>query len=137
MYFPTSAIKEYFKKHQEFSLTEEELDKLVDIFYAFFAVIVNNNNIVSTDKTQEKRKEICLKCPSFDENSSSCNICGCFIPDKITKPSERCPIDKWTMDLKLVRELLIKTVQYIDNNIRESGDNIITIEDHEESMLGK
>jgi hypothetical protein len=41
------------------------------------------------------------------------------------------------MDLKLVRELLIKTVQYIDNNIRESGDNIITIEDHEESMLGK
>lgn len=138
MYFPTNAVREYFKKNHEFSLTEEELDKLVDIFYVFFAVTIGEGaNIVSTPESQEKRKSTCLNCPSFNHQNLSCDICGCYIPDKVTKPQERCPIDKWTMDLKLVRELLSNTVSYINNSMKESGDHIITIEEHEQAMAGE
>ena len=138
MYFPTNAVKEYFKKNNEFSLTEEELDKLVDIFYVFFAVTIGEgSDIVSPPESQEKRKSICLNCTSFNQKSLSCDICGCYIPDKITKPQERCPIDKWSMDLKLVRKLLSNTVEYINDTIKERGDDVTTIEEHEDIMAGK
>lgn len=41
----------------------------------------------------EKRKAICLKCPSFD--FGKCTSCGCFLYAKASLVSEKCPLGKW------------------------------------------
>ena len=46
--------------------------------------------------------EVCTKCESFDERTSSCRHCGCRVNEskiaplnKIAMRTERCPLEKW------------------------------------------
>jgi hypothetical protein len=35
-------------------------------------------------------------CGAFNEKSSTCERCGCYMPLKTTMANMRCPIDHWT-----------------------------------------
>lgn len=130
MYFSTHAAKEYFKTHGQFSLTEEELIKVVEIVYVFFTITTNRNAIfVSTDEAQETRKNICLKCPEYNSEHQTCNLCGCFIPNKIKAPEEQCPIDKWLMDTVTLKFIINETIRYINDQMT-NDPNAITLEEH-------
>jgi len=130
MYFSTHAAKEYFKTHGQFSLTEEELIKCVEIVYVFFSITTNRNTIfTSTDEAQETRKTICSKCPEYNSEQQTCNLCGCFIPSKIKAPQERCPIDKWLMDTDTLKYLINETIRFINDEMTKNP-NAITMEEH-------
>jgi hypothetical protein len=42
-----------------------------------------------------KRVVICTGCPSFNEKTSVCIECNCYIPIKTTLMWTKCPLDKW------------------------------------------
>jgi len=128
MYFVTNDIKEYFKTHGNVSLSEEELSKCVEIFYVFYSVISRKNDIFSSDEVQEKRTATCIKCPEYDSKHLTCNLCGCYIPNKIKAPYESCPADKWIMDLQVLRKLIEDSVDYINEQLNR---NMLTIEEHQ------
>jgi hypothetical protein len=66
---------------------------------------------------QNERKQICLKCPICDIENFICNAklylnpdtndvsitpktgyikgCGCFLANKIKRPTSKCPAGKW------------------------------------------
>lgn len=134
MYFVTSSIKEYFKSHGNFSLTEDELIKFIEIFYVFYSITVHEDPIFSSDEVQENRNSICLKCSEYNSDDKSCNLCGCYIPDKIKKPQENCPSDKWVMDVEVLKKLILQSVRYISEHLNE---NSITIEEHQKIMSEK
>lgn len=134
MYYPRKIIKEYFDKDKEFRFSDEELNKIIEVFFIFFDEILPNKYDFTSEETQEKRKSICVKCPDYVSESSSCNLCGCIIPNKIKKPPERCPVDRWTVDYDFVRDTLKESVEYIHKHLEESGDNVTTIEEHQEIM---
>ena len=43
-----------------------------------------------------ERLGICEGCERFQEKSKICEICGCYLPLKVTAANMKCPIDKWT-----------------------------------------
>jgi hypothetical protein len=46
-------------------------------------------------KVSEERLDICRKCEHFQEESSRCAICGCFMDYKTLLPFAECPQGKW------------------------------------------
>ena len=47
-----------------------------------------------TTQQQADRVSICAACPKFDAEWM-CTECGCYIPAKVRKPDESCPLGKW------------------------------------------
>ena len=43
-----------------------------------------------------ERMGVCEACDRYNEDSGTCEICGCFMKLKTTMANLRCPIDKWT-----------------------------------------
>jgi hypothetical protein len=42
-----------------------------------------------------ERLDVCSNCDHFRRDKHTCDICGCFMPMKVTMANMRCPIDKW------------------------------------------
>lgn len=43
----------------------------------------------------EERLKMCYACPSFQQVSRQCNICGCFLDLKTKLLQAECPMGKW------------------------------------------
>lgn len=137
MYYPRNIIKKYFLRNHHFMFnSDEEIDKLVE----FLTVIFDNDIKIKSkegdcsSEVQEKRTSICLKCPHYIEKTSSCEECGCHIPSKIKRPTDSCPLQKWNIDYEYIKTVVKETNEYIETYLKEKGDNLITIEEHEEIM---
>lgn len=46
-------------------------------------------------KISEERLDICNQCDDFDQTSSRCTRCGCFMNYKTLLHYAQCPIGKW------------------------------------------
>jgi len=54
-----------------------------------------NNNILASKETKDKRYSICKECEHFIASFKGCEECGCIIPAKIQFEASTCPVDKW------------------------------------------
>jgi hypothetical protein len=43
----------------------------------------------------KKRLEICGRCEKFEERTSRCEACGCFMSYKTMLMNSECPLGKW------------------------------------------
>jgi hypothetical protein len=134
-YFPSKDALEYFKSNnKQFSLSDEEFVKFVEIFYVFFyKVNIQREEITCLPETQEKRKTICGGCTHYNKDRDTCNLCGCVISDKVIVPVEICPIQKWGMDLDLLKLSIDDTIKFINVYLTDHPD-ILSIEEHEKSF---
>ena len=46
-------------------------------------------------KMSEDRLNVCRSCEHFEENTSRCKQCGCFMELKTRIPFVECPVGKW------------------------------------------
>jgi hypothetical protein len=46
-------------------------------------------------KIADKRLSICKTCEHYEEDTSRCLECGCYMPAKALWPYSNCPIEKW------------------------------------------
>ena len=46
-------------------------------------------------KISDKRMEVCRQCDKFNEITSQCAECGCFMDYKTLLPYVSCPLGKW------------------------------------------
>lgn len=138
MYHPRNIIKKYFLRDHQFMFnSDEEIDKLVEFVFVLFNndVKIKSKDSECSTELQEKRSSICSKCPHYIEKTSSCEQCGCYIPNKIKKPTENCPLQKWNVDYEYLKNVVKEVNEYIETYLKEKGDNLITIEEHEEIMI--
>lgn len=55
--------------------------------------VVDRKKILSSEKVQDERWEICGTCShNYD---GRCAICGCHIGNKVKFSASRCPLMKW------------------------------------------
>jgi hypothetical protein len=47
-------------------------------------------------KVSEERLKICRTCDKFNQESSKCSECGCFMDYKTLLQNAECPIGKWS-----------------------------------------
>ena len=47
------------------------------------------------DDVKQRRLEICMTCPSWEQKSNRCLECGCQMRVKTTLTSSECPLKKW------------------------------------------
>ena len=70
------------------------MEKMARFAVASVRHAANGLKIVNEEE-QSRRKSICDSCDMFDPISETCRNCGCFLPEKISWDSERCPLSKW------------------------------------------
>jgi len=46
-------------------------------------------------KISEERMEICRTCEFYNERTTQCKKCGCFMAAKTLLKDSSCPIGKW------------------------------------------
>ena len=51
---------------------------------------------VAPRSVHNERMEICKQCDRYQEQSQTCEICGCYLPLKTTMANMKCPVDKWS-----------------------------------------
>lgn len=133
MYKPTNFIRQYIREHGNFTVSDEEFDKIFELIYVFNTIEdINLPNLKSNSKVQEFRKTICSGCSQFNVSNITCNLCGCSIDDKITYPTERCPINKWTPDISLLKQKLRIAIDYLNTKASTDFFTQPTVEETEE-----
>lgn len=58
------------------------------------------NGIFVSTEVKLSRMDICASCPHFDRAQIRCKECGCYLESKTAIKASKCPIDKWTFDLR-------------------------------------
>lgn len=51
--------------------------------------------VIAPDEVAVKRYSICQDCEHFDEETTRCDECGCYMKLKVNVAASKCPIDKW------------------------------------------
>ena len=132
MYIPSDYIKEYFNKHKEFSLTEDEINKCVEVLSALVLIQSSPEKAdyegfirppTSSLETQECRKSICKRCPEYDKKNDGCNLCGCIVDHKVVDPGTKCPMDRWSIDSNFFKNEIVKIISFVDTNLKRSEIN--------------
>lgn len=67
--------------------------------YSYVKYLARKTNIVATEETVQKRRELCASCEhrrveAFTE-TALCDLCGCVIKWKTSAGNQSCPIKKW------------------------------------------
>lgn len=57
--------------------------------------VVQGNDLRLSKEEAERRQNICNSCPFFENSSSRCTKCGCYLAVKTYLKAEHCPIGKW------------------------------------------
>lgn len=53
-----------------------------------------------TEDQRNARYDICKACDKFNETTTQCNVCHCFMAMKTYLPYSSCPLKKWTAIVK-------------------------------------
>lgn len=131
-YRPFQKTLEYFRNHGEYSLTDDEIMKIVEIF----SYIQHKTNAgediteVGSPETIEERKATCSKCIHYNPENDRCKLCGCVINEKVIKPGEKCPRQLWGFDVRSFKDLFLEISKEIEEILRDRGT--ITIEQNAE-----
>lgn len=73
------------------------IEKIINFVPAVVKHVVGGMVHVS-DSIKKERMEICKACPFFNnknEKNPTCNACGCYLNEKTSWASEKCPEGKW------------------------------------------
>jgi hypothetical protein len=122
-YVPTKNAIDCFESNgKKFSLSDEEFSKFLEIVCVFVdrTIAESVSAPITSPEVQEKRQAVCLKCPKYNKDNGSCNLCGCFIENKIKVPVEMCPARMWGMDLSVIKSFMNETVEFIDSFLKEN-----------------
>ena len=56
------------------------------------------------ENVKQERLTICQNCDKFNSENITCNECGCFLQIKTSWASEKCPLNKWGIELSIDRQ---------------------------------
>jgi hypothetical protein len=129
MYVLTDYLRSYMRKHKKIELTDEQLNLIVELFYAFHEL--HFERLVSDEDVQMTRKSICSGCVHFI-NETSCDKCGCTINSKVKDPTHSCPVNKWGIDLKPMKDRFLKTIDFLNDRVDTNFYDQLTLEEIEE-----
>ena len=143
-YRPSKFILNYIKEHGGFNLTEEELNKCIEILNFSTRFSKENSNLSQyltvSEELKNTRKSICLKCEhyNFNENNpdnSSCNLCGCNVNHKVSQPLDECPGNKWDISRHSLKNIFLESIRLINEMKDTSWIDLMTHEDFEQLLI--
>lgn len=86
------------KSKDQNSIPPREVDLNKKSTYTTISNIVEGYaNLIKGSKKELKNKRliICKGCPYLNIHTTSCSVCGCYLPAKASVPDEECPKGKW------------------------------------------
>ena len=64
-----------------------------------FGELSKGKPIFVSELVQQNRLNICKSCNKYNEQTTQCQLCGCFMSAKTKLIHGKCPIDKWNQEL--------------------------------------
>lgn len=83
------------KENNQYPSAFEQAKSLIELVQDTIVDVVNGEEVFSTDELKTKRMEICKSCEHYNESHNRCMKCGCFLDQKVSLNSARCPLNKW------------------------------------------
>lgn len=68
---------------------------LLDTFKSSIKNIVKGKRIKADKSLAEERMSICKQCPLFNKKTNQCGKCRCYLKNKTSTQTAKCPLNKW------------------------------------------
>ena len=81
----------------KYNLIKKIVDLIKTIFFSF-RMYLRGNGFYAPENIVVDRLNICRKCEHFSGNRLryyKCNVCGCYVNEKVKYFTSSCPIEKW------------------------------------------
>ena len=79
----------------EFPSLPKQAQNLTKLIQDVIMDAVKGNQIFASDEVQKQRMDICKGCEYYHEEEVRCKKCGCFLENKTSYSSSKCPVHKW------------------------------------------
>lgn len=134
MYILTKYFQQYMRDHGQVDIDEEQFELFFQLFNAFHSLPDNDNLPESSEEVQKFRKDVCCGCSYFksERGNNTCKMCGCNINQKVKLSTERCPLDKWLIDLKPLKKRFRETIEFLNDKVGTDFYDAETVEEIEE-----
>jgi hypothetical protein len=82
-------------EEQQYPSTTEQAKSIVNLVQDAITDVLKGNQLFAPEEEQIRRMEICKTCEYFSSEDVRCRKCGCFLEQKTSLTSAKCPLQKW------------------------------------------
>ena len=82
-------------EEQQYPPTTEQAKSIVNLVQNAITDVLKGNQLFASEEEQIRRMEICKSCEHFSSEDVRCRQCGCFLKQKTSLTSAKCPLQKW------------------------------------------
>lgn len=130
MYKLTNYLQKYMRSNGKIELSEEQFNLMFELLYAFHTLEQNDTPPDSSEEVQKFRMDICKGCSNFKDEKTwiTCTLCGCDLDYKTKLSIEKCPVNKWFIDLETLKKQFKETIEYLNSKADTDFYNSDTVE---------
>lgn len=77
----------------------QRLKSLSETVTSSYGDLSRGKSVFVSESVSSQRMSICKSCEDFNNKTSQCRRCGCFMSAKTKLKHGSCPIGKWGKDL--------------------------------------
>jgi formamidopyrimidine-DNA glycosylase len=82
-------------EEQQYPSVGEQAKNIVNLVQDAISDVLKGNQLFVTEEEQTRRMEICKACDQYSQEDERCRKCGCFLKQKTSLTSSKCPLNKW------------------------------------------
>lgn len=82
-------------EEQQYPSKAEQAKNIVNLVQDAIGDVLKGNQLFATEEEQNRRMEICKACEYFNSEDVRCRQCGCFLKQKVSITSSKCPLNLW------------------------------------------
>jgi len=82
-------------EEQQYPSVGEQAKSIVNLVQDAISDVLKGNQLFASEEEQKRRMEICKTCEYFSSEDVRCRKCGCFLEQKTSLTSSKCPLNKW------------------------------------------
>jgi len=82
-------------EEQQYPSKAEQAKNIVSLVQDAIGDVLKGNQLFAPEEEQKRRMDICKQCEFFAKEDVRCRQCGCFLEQKTSLTSAKCPLNRW------------------------------------------
>lgn len=83
------------RQDKQYPSVGNQAKSIVNLVQDAIGDVLKGNQLFAPEEEQIRRMEICKSCEHFSSEDIRCKKCGCFLEQKTSLNSAKCPVQKW------------------------------------------
>lgn len=82
---------------EQYPSVKEQATNFVNLIQDAIGDVLKGNQLFTTEEEQKRRMDICKACMFYSADDVRCRKCGCFLNQKTSLTSSKCPLNYWVV----------------------------------------